>query len=169
MNEVLQPGVLETPKKRMKVRPVDIIFFAVIIVIVVVLAVTLVSKLSLKKTVADARIVTDKAITAVEKTNGTAARDLGSSKFKSSYSADTLTDQFKNIQLVTSSGTPSVDHQTVYNGTKGSGKTVFVIYKFPPKLAKQAFYVRMAVNNKDGSWQLVNISGSADESKLIVD
>jgi hypothetical protein len=158
----------QPPKKRLKVKPSDIIVFAVLIIIVIVLASFLYNQLSLKRNVAQARIVTDKVIQAVEKEDGAAARNQGSTKFKSTYTAEALTKQFKAIELVTSAGTPTVDRQTFDGGAKNAGKTVFIIYKFPPKLAKQPFYIRVAVNDKAGSWQLVSISGSADESSLLV-
>lgn len=168
MSDVAEVEPLAPTKKRPKIKPTDIVVFAVIIVVIVVLSTYIFNQLSLKRNVSNARIVTDKVITAVEKEDGMAARRYGSDKFKSTYSADALTKQFKAIELVTSAGTPTVDHQTFSGGTAKTGKSVFIIYKFPPKLAKQPFYIRVSVNDKAGSWQVVNIAGSADESSLLV-
>jgi hypothetical protein len=167
MTEIVEPGVLDhKPRRKLKIKTSDIIIFAVMAVVIGVLAVTLIGKLQLKHDVASAHTVTDKVITDIAKRDGAAARKLGSPKFQSSYSAEQLTTQFKNIEIVTG-GKATVDHETLSKGK--TGRTVFIIYKYPPHLANQSYFVRVAASPNDkGKWQLTNISGTADEASLRV-
>jgi hypothetical protein len=121
------------------------------------------NKLTLKHDVANGRAVADRVVADISKRDGVAVRELGTSTFKSTYSATLLTSQFKSIAPVTSHSR-SIDRQTLSNTS--SGKTVYIIYKYPTK--DLAYYIRIAVVQKSGAWQLTNISGNADESQLIV-
>jgi hypothetical protein len=165
MTEVTKPGILKGKRSRFgKLKTSDIIILGILLVVTIVLLTTLYGKLTLKRDVHAARVVSDKVVADIANRDGTAARELGSKKFKSSYSAPQLTKQFNAIKLVTGK-TPTVDRQTVADWDH---KTVLIIYKYPPKLANQPYYIRVAVTNNDGTWQLTNISGSADEAGLIV-
>lgn len=151
-------------RRKLRVKTSDIIIFAVLLVIIGVLTMTLIGRLQLKHDVANARVVTDKVIADVANRDGGAIWNLGSSKFKSTYTAQKLTDQVKAVELVTG-GKATVDREIMSHGTKGN--TVLIVYKYPPKLANQPYYLQVAVSpDKSGKWQVVNLSGSADKSYL---
>jgi hypothetical protein len=167
LSPATEPRTLEdtTSKPRRRVKPTDLLIIAGFIVVVVLLVIFLIHKLQLKRDVASATVVTNQVIDDLSKRDGVAARNLGNTKFKSTYTAATLTQQFKAIELVTGEK-PTIDAQAASSGK--SGKTVLVVYKYPKKLANQPFFVGIAVTQAKGShsWQLTNISGSADESKI---
>jgi hypothetical protein len=166
MTEIVEPAVLNhETRRKLKVRPTDLIVFAIMAIVIVVLAITLTSKLQLKHDVSNARVVSDKVITDIGKRDGVAVRSLGDKKFQSLYTADQLTTQFKNIALVTG-GKATVDKQIVGHGK--NGKTVFIVYKYPPKIAKQPYFISVSVSpDKNGTWHLTHIGGSADESTAL--
>jgi hypothetical protein len=167
MAEVVQPGVLQEPApKKLKVKVTDIITFGIIIVVIVVLAVTLAGKLRLKHDVSSAQTVSDKLITDISKRDGKAALSLGSTKFKQMYTSATLDQQFQAIELVTNK-MPAIDRKI--RSQSSNGTVVYLIYKYPPHLAGQPYFIRAAITqSKDGTWQLTNIAGSADENNLLV-
>lgn len=163
MTEIVQPSVLETPRKRRKVKISDIIIFAVLIAVIVGLAVFLFQKIELKQDANRAQVVSDKVIGDLQKRDGTAARALGSSKFKATYSDAQLTAQFKAVEIATLKA-PSLDRTIVYDGNKG--RVVYFIYKY--SALKVPYYVRTAITKDSGKWELTNISGNADETQLLV-
>lgn len=150
---------------RQRAKPTELLIIIGFIIVVVLLVVFLIHKLQLKREVASATVVTNQVIDDLAKRDGAAARNLGNAKFKSTYAASTLTQQFKAIELVTSEK-PTIDQQAASSGK--SGKTVVVVYKYPKKLAGQSFFVGVAVTQMNGShsWQLTNITGSADPSAI---
>ncbi len=153
----------EESKKGKKLKPIDIVAIVVVTAVVVVLGWTIYSKLKLKHDVAAAQQVSDQTIAALQKRDGTAAYKLGSTNFQKQYSSDSLTKQFRAIEVATTKS-PALENTTVYHGK--DGETVYFIYKY--SALKVPYYVRTAILDKDGKWQLINISGSVDESKLIV-
>ncbi|HSX05591.1 MAG TPA: hypothetical protein VLF69_03940 [Candidatus Saccharimonadales bacterium] len=166
MAEVVEPGVLKhnTPKRKLKVRASDLITFGIITVVIVILALTLMSKLQLKHNVTSARAVSDKVIADIAKRDGAAVRALGSAEFQRAYSSNTLTQGFNAIKVVTP-GHAVVDRQIVDHG---KNTVVYIVYKYPPHLAKQPYFIRVAVTNLNGKWLLTNVAGSASESSLLV-
>jgi hypothetical protein len=163
MAEVTQPGVLATPKKRRKVRVTDIIVFGILLIIIVGLLVTIFNKLSLKAAVNGARPVSDKAIAALQARNGSAAWKLGDKSFQAKNSAANLTLLFKHEEVATLKN-PTLDRTIVYNDK--TGRTVFFIYKYTA--LKVPFYIRTGVTKESGGWKLSSLSGSLDESRLII-
>jgi hypothetical protein len=157
------PSVKSLRKLRVTIKEIAILVGFV--VIVALLAAFIYNKLKLKHDVAAATVVTNQVINDVAKRDGAAARSLGNAKFKSTYTAAALTKQFQAIELVTSEK-PTVDVQAASTGK--AGKTVLIVYKYPKKLAGQPFFIGVSVTQAKGShsWQLTNISGSADESKI---
>lgn len=168
MTEFIEPGVLETPqpRRKLRVRWSDVSIFAGIIVVVALLGALLLNKLTSQHDIASGKVVADQLVGDIAKRDGTAARKLGSSTFQATYTASQLTTQFEAIEPVTSHAR-TVDRQTLSHGK--AGKTVFIIYKYPTK--DLAFYIRVSVtqNSKTGQWQLTNITGTANESDLITD
>jgi hypothetical protein len=166
MAEIIKPGILDhKPKRKLNIGVSDIIIFSIMLIIIVALAITLVSKLQLKHDVSNARTISDKVITDIAKRDGSALRRLGDAKFQSMYTADQLTKQLNSIKLVTD-GTATVDKQIVSHGK--SGKTVFIVYKYPPKLAKQPYFISVSVSpDKNDVWHLTHLGGSANESTAI--
>jgi len=164
MTEIIEPGTLDPnpPRRKLKLKISDIVIFGIMLIVIAVLVVTLISKLSLKHDVANAKVISDKTIADIQRRDGTAARKLGTKEFQKTYSAATLTKQFKTIEVATLK--PPVLDRTIAASGK-SGRTVYFIYKY--SALKVPYYIRTAVNAKSGSWQLTNISGSADESSLI--
>ncbi len=153
----------EESKKDRKLKPIDIVAIVVVTVVVVVLGWTIYSKLKLKHDVAAAQQVSDQTIAALQKRDGAAAYKLGSANFKKTYTAKQLSTQFNTIEVATTKS-PALENTTVYHGK--DGETAYFIYKY--SALKVPYYVRTAILHKDGKWQLVNISGSADESKLLI-
>jgi len=163
MSETEETAVLKQKRKRLRVRGTDILVFVVIIAAIAILSTVLVSKLTLKRHVEAAQAVSDKAIAALQKRDGNAALALGTPTFKKTYTAQQLTQQFKAVEVATSQA-PKLDTQTVYNGK--DGQTIYFIYKYTR--LKVPYYVRTAIADKSGNWQLTNISGNIDESKLVI-
>jgi hypothetical protein len=165
MTEIVEPGVLaQGPKRRkLKLKASDIVIFGIIILAIVGLSMFTVNKLKLKNDVSAAQTVSDKAIDDLQKRDGAAARQLGSKTFQKAYTASQLTKQFKAVEVATLKP-PKLDRTTAYDGNKG--RTIFFIYKYTA--LKVPFYVRTAVAKSDGAWHMTQISGSADESTLVV-
>jgi hypothetical protein len=164
MDETTEPRALqaEKPQRKLPVKISDIIIFAVIIAVIAGLVFFITTKLQLKHDVAAARIVSDKVIADIQKRDGAAAYRLGTPTFQSSYTADQLTKQFKAIEIATLKA-PSLDRQVVADGS--SGRTVFFIYRY--SALKVPYFIRTAIQEKPGNkWQLINITGNADESQL---
>jgi len=168
MEETAEPRILEgvkKPRRKLGIKLKDIAIFGLIIVVIVALTMVLMSKLQIKRDVAGAKIITDQVIADIPKHDGAAVRKLGNDKFQSTYTAAALLQQFAALDLVTV-GKPVVVDQIRSAGSKGT--TVFMIYQYPPHLANQPFYISVAVTKKAGTgWQLTNLSGSADETKLL--
>lgn len=153
------------PRRKFRIKPKEVAIVAAFVIIIVLLVGTIINRLQLKHKVTSAEVVTNQVIADLGKRDGAAAYSLGSSKFKSTFTASQLTQQFHAIELVTG-GKPVIDTQAASSGK--AGNTVVVIYKYPKKLAGQPFFVAIVVTQPKGghTWQLTNISGSADESKL---
>ena len=165
MTELQETRVTERPalKNNRKVRKSDIVIFAIIGVVIVALSVFLYNHLVLKRDVSNAQTVSDKVIADLQKRDGGAARALGSPTFQKTYSAPQLTKQFKAIELATLKP-PALNRTIVYTGYKG--RMVFFIYKYTA--LKVPFYVRTGITHTGSHWYLTQISGSADESSLIL-
>ncbi len=161
VSEALKPEAAARANKRLK--PIDIVAIVVVTIIIGILGWTLYSKLSLKHDVAAAQVVADQTIAALQKRDGAAARKLGNAKFQSTYTSEALTKQFKAVEVATSQN-PELLITTVYNGK--DGRTVYFIYGY--SALKVPYFIRTAILEKDGQWKLVNISGNADQSKLLV-
>lgn len=153
----------DKPKRRkLGVSAVDLIIFAALAALCVGLAIIIESKLTLKHDVAKARVVADKTIDDLQNRDGAAARKLGTPTFQSTYSAETLTQQFKNVEIATLKK-PGLDTQGVYDGAHG--RNAYFIYRYTA--LKVPYYVRVTILGNHGKWQLTDISGSADVSTLI--
>ncbi|TAH32171.1 hypothetical protein EYC59_06315 [Candidatus Saccharibacteria bacterium] len=146
-----------------KLKTIDIVAIVVVTTIIAILGWTIYSKISLKHDVTAAQKVSDETITALQKRDGTTARKLGSASFQKEYTNEALTKQFKTIETATLKA-PALENTTVYNSK--DGKTVFFIYKYTA--LKVPYYVRVATLKQDGGWKLIDISGNADVSKLLV-
>lgn len=153
-----------TPKRTRKVRVSDIVIFAILAAIIAILAVTLYNRVVLKRDVSNAQAVSDQVIADIQKRDGTDAHKLGSPSFQKTYSAAQLTDLFKAKEIATLKP-PALDRQIALTGPKG--RTVFFIYKYTA--LKVPFYVRTGITHVGEHWYLTQISGSADESSLIVE
>jgi hypothetical protein len=162
MEEIHEPGVLQTPKRRRSVKVSDIVIFSVLIIVIVALTVVLLNKLAVKHAVDSARPVSDKAIAAIEARDGAAARKLGDKEFQSKNSAADLTTLFKKEEIATLKK-PTLDGTIVYHDD--SGRIVFFIYKYTA--LKVPFYVRTGITENAGQWHLTSLEGSMDESKFI--
>jgi hypothetical protein len=164
MDEIHEPGVLQTPKPKRKVKVSDIVIFGLLIIIIVALTVVLLNKLTIKHAVDSARPISDKAIAAIQARDGNAARKLGDKEFQSKNSAEDLTTLFKKEEIATLKK-PTLDRTIVYHGD--NGRIIFFIYKYTA--LKVPFYVRTAVTESSGQWHLTNLDGTIDESKLIIE
>lgn len=175
MSDVIQPGVLETPKRRRpKLKITDIIIFSIILIVIVVLSVTIISKLQLKHEVSQAKAVSDKVIAAMSKQDTAAIRSLGDKKFQAKNSAaslnSALTFRPADSEPITFSNLygdskPSVADQIVANNS--TGKHVAIIYRYD-KL-KVPFFVRVETAESKGAtnWTLQSLSASSNESSLM--
>lgn len=166
MSDIEEPRVLEEAKTKRKPRlkMSDLLIVGVVALAIMGVVMITLSNLGTKRDVSNAEIVTDKVIAAIAVHDGAGARKLGTAKFQSAYTSAALIQQFGALDLVTV-GTPTVYSATRSVGAKG--KTVFVIYAYPPHLANQPFYVGItAVQSGNNPWQLTHISGSADVSKV---
>jgi hypothetical protein len=74
-----------------------------------------------------------------------------------------LTLLFKHEEVATLKN-PTLDRTIVYNDK--TGRTVFFIYKYTA--LKVPFYIRTGVTKESGGWKLSSLSGSLDESRLII-
>lgn len=164
MAEIIQPGVLKTPKPKRKFKVTDIVIFLVLVVVIIALLVTLLGKLRLKHEVSSARVVSDRLISDISKKDTNNARGLGDAKFQAKNSNAQLAALFDSI-VTTAPGKPKVDRQIVSNANHTKG--VYVIYKYGNKTP---YYIRVAVSRTDraNKWQLVGISGDSSETALIV-
>lgn len=175
MTEILESDAPVSPliKRQLKVRPTDIIIFAVIIVVVVSLSVFIVKRLTLKHEVAGAETVSSKVIADLSKQDTAGIRALGDKSFQTKNSAKSLDtaltfhDQdgtaikFSDMYGDT---TPTVDKQIVANNSRG--KHVAIIYRY--NKLKVPFYVRVDVLQAPNSskWTLQGLSASSDETSL---
>lgn len=146
-----------------KLKTIDIVAIVVVTLVVLLLGWTIYSKLSLKHDVTAAQKVSDQTIAALQKRDGAAAYKLGTAAFQKQYSSDDLTKQFRTIETATLKA-PALENTTVYKSK--DGKTVFFIYKYTA--LKVPYYVRTAILKQNGTWKLIDISGNADASKLLV-
>lgn len=159
--------------RRLKVRPTDVIVFAIIIAIIASLSVFIINRLSLKHEVSQARNVADKVVADLAKQDTTGIRALGDKSFQAKNSAASLStaltfhDQngtaIKFADLY-GDATPTVDQQIVANNSRG--QHVAIIYRYD-KL-KVPFYVRVDISQAPGAtaWTLQGLSASSDETSL---
>lgn len=171
--QIHRPGVLETPKKRRKIRISDIIVFAIIIIVVISLVVFIFGRLNLKHEVAQAKVVSGKVVAALAKQDTKTIRALGDKQFQAKNSAASLntalTFHDQNSTAIKfadlyGDATPTVDRQIVANNSRG--KHVAIIYRY--NKLKVPFYVRVDVGQDPGSstWTLQALSASSDETSL---
>jgi hypothetical protein len=160
------------PGSRLKLR--DIIIFGILAIICVILVVTIIGKLNLKQEVAQAKIVSDKVISAMAKQNTSAIRTFGDSKFQAKNSAAALDSALTFRPVGATPITfaelygdtkPTVDRQIVANNS--TGQHVAIVYRYA-KL-KVPFYVRVDTTKAPGKqiWHLQALSAGPDETKLI--
>ena len=157
----LQPDSSTKSKLRLSVKPADIIIIAVFVVVVVVLVVTLINKITITHDVTNARAVSIKVISDIQARNGEGVYELGSPDFQKSYSATQLTSYFKGITIATLK--PPALVNTVESGSSSS-RAVYFIYKYTA--LKVPYYIRTEVHKSSGKWELLSISGNADETQL---
>lgn len=119
---------------------------------------------SIKHDIAAAQAVADKVVVAIEKRDGGAARVLGDATFKANNTDASLTELFKEKEIATLQK-PQLERHAVH--TNKQGRTVYFIYKYTA--LKVPYYVRIGVHDSGAanSWQLANISGNIDSSKLL--
>jgi hypothetical protein len=174
--EIHGPGVLETPtrKRRLAVRPLDVIVIAVITIVVIALVIFIIGRLSLKHEVSQAKTVSDKVIAALATQNTGTIRSLGDKKFQAKNSAASLSSALtfhpENSKPITfaqmyGDSTPTVDRQIVANNK--TGQHVAIIYRYD-KL-KVPFFVRIETAKMLGSniWTLQSLSASSNEAGLL--
>ncbi len=145
-------------------RAAEVVVFVIVVAVIVILVKILVSQLSLKHEVSAGRVVTDKTVAALQKQDATTARSLGDKTFQANHSSAQLAALFEAAHSHVT-GTPLVVKQTVANGDKADA--VSVIYKFG---GKQTYYIRAIAARESGqsNWQLINLSGDTNESKLLI-
>jgi hypothetical protein len=163
-SESSEPDLRKLPAKsarRKLIRPGELIIGALFIAVVAVLLITLINKLTLKHDVSNARTVSDKVIADIQKRDGAAIHSLGSPNFQRTYSATSLTQDFKSVEIATLKA-PALDHQIAIDTP--SGRDVYFIYKYTA--LKVPFYVRTGIAHRSGHWYLVSIDGNIDESQL---
>jgi hypothetical protein len=153
----------EHKRRRKIIRPYEAFLIVAFVVVVGVLLHILITKVTLSRDTSHARTVSDKVINDIQHRNGSAVRSLGTPTFQKTYSASGLTQEFQHITIATLKPPKLVDTTVVDSST---GRTVFFIYEYTA--LKVPYYVRTSILNKSGHWQLTSISGSADESELIV-
>jgi len=170
--EIIEPGVLKTPKPSRKLKISDIVIFTVLAVVIILLTVTLVSKLNLKHEVAQAKVVADKVVHDMSKQNTAGIRALGDKKFQADHTAAELSTAltFKTTPPITFSqlygdSKPTVDRQIVANNSRG--QHVAIVYRYD-KL-KVPFFVRIDTIKAPGTaqWHLQALSASQDEVSLL--
>lgn len=160
------------PGSRLKLR--DIIIFALLAIVCIILVITIVGKLNLKQQVAQAKIVSDKVVSAMAKQDTSAIRALGDAKFQAKNSAATLDSALTFRPVGTAPITfaelygdtkPTVDRQIVVKNS--TGQHVAIVYRYT-KL-KVPFYVRIDTTKAPGTqtWHLQALSAGPDETKLI--
>lgn len=132
------------------------------IILLALLASSVMHTISLHRSFASARAVSDQVVTAIGKRDGNAARKLGNTKFQSMYTSKQLHTQFVAIEPVTSFSRSFYQQKLVTDKTK----VALMYYKYPTK--DLAYYIRVAVtqNAKTGAWQLTDITGNADLNTL---
>jgi len=174
-NETSEPRVLHGGKpqrRKLGIKLTDVVIFGAIIVVIVALSLTIVHKEHLKHEVAQAKTITDKAVSALAKQNTTGIRALGDKKFQADHTAAELNSSltFQADQPITfaqmyGDSKPVVDAKIVANNA--NGQHVAIIYRYD-KL-KVPFYVRIDTIQPPHSqkWYLQALSASPDEAKII--
>jgi len=152
------------PKRRKFIKPTELVFIICFVVVVGLLMNIFISKWTLRRDAGHARVVSDKVINDIQKRDGGAARALGTPTFQKSSTSAGLTSMFKQLEVATLKP-PKLDEQFVID--TDNGRTVYFIYKYTA--LKVPYYIRTAVMNKSGQWQLTGITGNIDESKLVFD
>ncbi|HSX42544.1 MAG TPA: hypothetical protein VLF59_00475 [Candidatus Saccharimonadales bacterium] len=160
-SDTLLRALLPKVKRHVK----DIIFCAVLVIVIIALVSTLMSKLTLKHDAAGARKISDQVIADIAKRDGADVRKLGTQKFQKTYSASALTTQFHSISSVTE-GKPSLEGQKIIRAHSGTDTTAFMSYRYPPRIANTSYHIAVVLVEKNGHWQVTNLSGAADTSKL---
>jgi hypothetical protein len=168
--EAPQPKV----RRRLRIKPTDIVIIVVFLAIVVGLVVYMSGRLALKHEVTGAKATSDKVIAALAKQDTAAIRATGDKQFQAKNSAESLDtaltfhpENSKPIKFgeMYGNSNPTVDQQLVVNNT--NGQHVLFIYKYS-KL-KVPFYVRVIVakGTNDTKWTLQGLSASSNESSLL--
>jgi len=150
-----------TNKKR-GIKLSDILLVIVFVVIVVALLVVLMKQLGLRHEVNDAKLTTDKLITAIREQDGEAARLLGDPTFRARNNPDQLKVLFAQSKPYIS-GKSTVTKQTVNNGK--ANRVISIYYKFDNA---KPFYVRVTAiePNTAHRWSIINFSGNASLNAL---
>src|SRR5689334_22199714 len=91
---------------------IGVIVAVVILGIVGVASIIILNKSHTATEVRAAKAVSDKAIVALQHRDGSAARKLGTKDFKSGYTVEQLTKQFKAIEVATSEA-PSLEQHNI--------------------------------------------------------
>ena len=158
-----KPGQPTRPQRQWK--PIDIVAIVVVGIIIVVLSWTIISKLSLKHEVTQAKVVTSQVVAALAKQDTKTIRSLGDKSFQAKNSAASLNDHLTataqdgtkvTFAQLYSDAKPSIDSQVVANNS--TGQHVAITYRYD-KL-KAPFYVRIEVAKTTGStkWTLQSLS-----------
>jgi len=164
--EETKPRILTAAKSLNRARRTLKIGNALVAVIGIILLALLASSIthavSLRRSFAGARAVSDQVVTAISKRDGDAARKLGNAEFQSMYTSKQLHDQFIAIEPVTSFSRSFYQQKLVTT----KHKVALMYYKYPTK--DLAYYIRVAVTQdaKSGKWQLTDITGNADLNTL---
>jgi len=164
--EVSEPSPRKLPAKPTRkqfIKPQELVVAVIFIAVVAILLATLVNKLTFNHDVSNARTVSNKVIADIQKRNGAAIRSLGSPSFQKSYSAASLTQGFKSVEIATLK-TPTPVQQTVVDTP--SGRSVYFIYEYTA--LKVPFYVRTSIRQESGHWYLTSIVGNINESDLLI-
>jgi cytoskeletal protein RodZ len=170
-SEVSKPEISEPssrklptePKRRQFAKPQELVVAVVFIAIVAILIVTLVNKITLNRDVSNARTISNEVVADIQKRDGGAIRSLGSPSFQKTYSAASLTQGFKSVEIATLK-TPTPVQQTVVDTP--SGRSVYFIYEYTA--LKVPFYVRTSIRQESGHWYLTSIVGNINESDLLI-
>lgn len=144
------------------IKPGEVLIITLFAVLVIVLVTTLINKLTSIRDLSNARSVSNQAIADVQARNGQAARSLGSPDFQKSYSAEELTNYFENITEATLKSPKLIN---TFDESSSSEHVAYFIYEYTA--LKVPYYIRTETHENSGKWQLISISGNADESQLL--
>jgi hypothetical protein len=173
VTESTQVEAMAPPKRRTKIRPSDIIIFAVIIVVCVYMVVFIMHKVRLQHEVNSAKVISNAAVHDLAAQNVTALRSLGDKQFQAKNTAASLnshltaTDQngtpitFSQLYGKT---TPTLDRQIVTNNSRG--QHVVFVYKY--SRLKAPLFVRIDTYQPTNTshWYLQALTVGTDETAL---